>query len=73
VRTLAESEAWAREHSAVLKVNFTEGVASLQVSGFVAYSNGATPIERALPELVSELEQQMRRHEDELRSKPTQP
>jgi hypothetical protein len=59
MRTLEEAETWAREHSAVLKVNFVAGEASLQVGGFVTYSNTGTPLARVLPELVAELEQQM--------------
>jgi hypothetical protein len=59
MRTMQEAEAWAREHSATLKVNYAEGVASLQVSGFVAHSNLAAPIAEVLPDLVERVEQQM--------------
>lgn len=59
MRTLQEAEAWAKEHSAVLKVNYGEGVASLQVGGFVAYSNNGTPVAEALPDLIGQVEQQM--------------
>ncbi len=59
MRTQEEAEAWAREHSAVLKVNFVEGAASLQIGGFGAYRNGGGPLAIVLPELVAELEQQM--------------
>jgi hypothetical protein len=45
MRTLAECEAWAQEQGAVLKVNFAEGVASLQVGGFKAHSSEAMPLE----------------------------
>lgn len=59
MRTIEEAEAWAREHSAVLKVNYAEGSASLQVSGFVAHSNDGRPVAEVLPELVERVEQQM--------------
>jgi len=59
MRTLQEAEAWTREHSATLTVNYADGVASLQVSGFSAYSDSATPIEAVLPELIERIEQQM--------------
>lgn len=59
VKTLHEAEAWAREHSATLKVNYAEGIACLQVSGFVSYSNKGGPIEEILPDLIERLEQQM--------------
>jgi hypothetical protein len=56
---MQEAEAWTREHSATLTVNYAEGIASLQVSGFVAYSGNGAPLAEALPELVERLEQQM--------------
>lgn len=56
---MQEAEAWAREHSATLKVNYAEGVATLQVSGFVAHANAAAPIAEVLPDLVERVEQQM--------------
>ncbi len=59
MRTMQEAEAWVREHSATLKVNYAEGVATLQVSGFVAHSNIAVPIAEVLPDLVERVEQQM--------------
>ena len=59
MRTLQEAEAWAREHSATLKVNNAEGIASLHVGGFVAHSNTAVPIAEVLPDLVERVEQQM--------------
>jgi hypothetical protein len=59
MRTQEEAEAWARQHGAVLKANFAEGGASLQVGGFVAYTKGAVSLERDLPVLVTDLEQQM--------------
>ena len=59
MRTMQEAEAWVREHSATLKVNYAEGVATLQVSGFVAHSSNAVPIAEVLPDLVERVEQQM--------------
>lgn len=59
MRTLQEAEAWAREHSATLTVNYAESIASLQVSGFVAYSNTGGPLAEVLPELVERVEHQM--------------
>jgi len=59
MRTLQEAEAWAREHSATLKVNYAEGIATLQVSGFVAHSNQSGPLSEVLPDLVERVEQQM--------------
>jgi hypothetical protein len=59
MRTQQEAEAWAQQHGAVLKVNFAEGMASLQIGGFVAQSRSAAPLERALSELVEDLERQL--------------
>jgi hypothetical protein len=59
MRTLQEAEAWAREHSATLRVNYAEGIASLQVSGFVAHASTPVPIAEVLPDLVERVEQQM--------------
>jgi len=59
MRTMQEAEAWAREHSATLKLNYAEGTASLQVSGFVAYSTTRGPLAESLPDLVERVEQQM--------------
>jgi hypothetical protein len=59
MRTFEEAEGWAREHSAVLKVNFGDGVAFLQVGAFGTYSSGGVPLAQVLPELVAALEQQM--------------
>jgi hypothetical protein len=59
MRTQEEAEDWASQHGAVLKVNFAEGVASLTVGAFVVYSNGGKRFDRALPELVADLERQM--------------
>lgn len=59
MRTLEEAEAWAREHSATLTVNYAEGIAALQVSGFAAYSNTPAPLAEVLPELIERVEQQM--------------
>jgi hypothetical protein len=59
MRTIEEAEAWAREHSATLKVNYAEGIASLQVSGFVAYSNSGGAMAEVIPQLVERVEQQM--------------
>jgi hypothetical protein len=59
MRTLEESEAWAQQHGAVLKMNFAEGEASLQVAGFVAYCKNEAALERALPALVTDLERMM--------------
>jgi hypothetical protein len=65
MRTLTELEAWARQHGAVLKVNFVEGVASLQVGGFIARTAGGVTLESALADLVSDLEQQMHRESED--------
>jgi len=59
MRTQEEAEAWAAEHSAVLKVDFAEKKAALQVGGFAAYSNTGAPLAHVLPELTVELERQM--------------
>lgn len=59
MRTLDDAEAWAREHSATLKINYAEGIACMQVSGFVAYWNKGGPIEETLSELIERIEQQM--------------
>jgi hypothetical protein len=56
---MEEAEAWVREHSATLTVNYAEGIASLQVSAFVAYSNTPTPLAEVLPDLIERVEQQM--------------
>jgi hypothetical protein len=59
MRTQEEAEAWANQHGAALKVNFAEGVASLQVGAFVVYTNAGASLEQILPELVADLERQM--------------
>jgi hypothetical protein len=58
MRTLEQAENWAREHSAVLKVTYGDGVASLQVGETIAYANTAV-LEQAFPELVADLETQL--------------
>jgi hypothetical protein len=56
---MEEAEAWAREHSATLTVNYAEGIASLQVSGFSAHSNTPSPLAEVLPDLIERVELQM--------------
>jgi hypothetical protein len=62
MRTQEEAEAWARQHGAVLKVNFVDGDTSLHADGFVSYAHAEAPFERALPQLVADLERQMADH-----------